>query len=248
MPRRWRYFLALFASVVALLCLELGCLATRPTLGESVPGSLFATRCESRIIRYGARTSGRSPWGPRVASLPWALVRAAARRAPTFFPQRSTALVPGTRRVAWTAKRGFLTNGACGHLYLLFRSDAYIYRRSARTKRAANIVWIQLNMYAEVRTGLDWWICSLGVGAMTNPRRMNVKGTEKRVDDRVKAKRKRFFSLPLERVDEFRAPPTLLSRRRRFARLWSTTRIVRVSSWTCRANQRKTHHTAHFRT
>ena len=194
MPRRWRYFLALFASVVALLCLELGCLATRPTLGESVPGSLFATRCESRIIRYGARTSGRSPWGPRVASLPWALVRAAARRAPTFFPQRSTALVPGTRRVAWTAKRGFLTNGACGHLYLLFRSDAYIYRRSARTKRAANIVWIQLNIYAEVRTVLDWWIGSLGVGAMTNPRRMNVKGTEKRVDDRVKAKRKRSFS------------------------------------------------------
>ena len=111
----------------------------------------------------------------------------------------TTALVPGTRRVAWTAKRGFLTNGACGHLYLLFRSDAYIYRRRARTKRAANIVWIQLNIYAEVRTVLDWWIGSLGVGAMTNPRRMNVKGTEKRVDDRVKAKRKRFFSLPLER-------------------------------------------------
>ena len=35
---------------------------------------------------------------------------------------------------------------------------------------------IQLNMYAKVRTGLDWWVCSFTVGAMTNPKAYERKG------------------------------------------------------------------------
>ena len=74
-------------------------------------------------------------------------------------------------------------------------------------------------------------ICSVSIGEITTDRQVYVKGRRPRVDDRVKAKRKRGFSVVLWSVmDEFRAPLTLLSRRRRFARLWSTTRIVRVSS------------------
>ena len=42
----------------------------------------------------------------------------------TFWTLWKATIVPGTRRVAWYAKRGFLTSGACGHLYLFFRRGA----------------------------------------------------------------------------------------------------------------------------
>ena len=204
MPRRWRYFLALFPSVVALLCLELGCLATRPTLGESVPGSLFATRCESRIIRYGARTSGRSPQ-----------VGTARRESPLGARASGGAESPPRRRrrefsfdsVSHTGV-GRVRKNRAGRMFIIWvAGDMFtigfrgcdFHRRRTRTKRAANIVWIQLNIYAEVRTGLDWWICSLGVGAMTNPRRMNVKGTERGSMTELRQNVSAVFLIALER-------------------------------------------------